>query len=41
VKVTFTSRFVASGHEIFLRLGNDVGATLRRNCSEMVLGVLR
>ena len=41
MKVTFTSRFLASGHEIFLRLGNDVEATLRSNCIETVLGVLR
>jgi len=41
VNVTFTSRFVASGHAIFLRLGNDAGPTFRTNCIETVLGVLR
>jgi hypothetical protein len=41
VSVTFTSRFVASGQAVFLRLGIDVGPTLRTSCIEIVLGVLR
>lgn len=41
MNVTFTSRFVASGQAIFLCLGNDVGAALRSNGIETVLGVLR
>ena len=41
VDLTFTSRFVGSGPRIFLRLGNDLLRTIRRNGIETVLGILR
>jgi hypothetical protein len=41
VDLTFTSRFAGSGPAIFLRLGNDVLRTLRKNGIATVPGILR